>query len=306
MIIDGMHLRSVDLNLLVVLDALLDEASVTRAANRLGLSQPAASSALERCRRLFGDPLLERSGTGMRLTHRAESLRSPLRQLLDDTRTILTPADTPLDQLQQTVRLVVGDFPAILLLPLLVGRLAKTAPGIDLVAMGWSGADAALEALGRGDIDLALSVFPVVEPDFRRETLLNETYVVAMREGHPAAAAFDLDAWLEWPHVLVSGGGRTQGPLDAALTRIDRRRRVAVSVHSFMLVPPLLVASDMIAMLPRGVVDHVGGLTAFDPPMPIDGFPLHLAWHRRRANDPAVMHVAGLVREAMNDLFRRP
>ena len=301
-----MHLRSVDLNLLVILDALLDEAHVTRAASRLGLSQPATSSALDRCRALFGDPLLERSGAGMRLTHRAEALKAPLRAVLEETRDLLAPVDVPLDQLRQTVRFVVDDFTAAILAPRLMARLALTAPGIDLVIESWRSSENALEALGRGDTDLALSVFPRVEPDFRRELLGEQTYAVAMRRGHPAAEDFDLDRWLAWPHVLVSGTGQTRGALDAALTRLDRVRRVAVTLPGFALVPPMLATTDLIAMLPSGVAATLGAehdLLFFPPPIPVEGFPLHLAWHRRRAHDPAIVHVAGLVRELTQDLF---
>lgn len=301
-----MHLRSVDLNLLVILDALLDEAHVTRAAARLGLSQPATSSALDRCRALFGDPLLERSGAGMRLTHRAEALRAPLRSVLEETRGLLAPVDIPLAQLRQTVRFVVDDFTAAFLAPRLVARLWDTAPGIDLVIESWRSSESALEALGRGDTDLALSVFPRVEPDFRRELLGEQTYVVAMRRGHPATEGFDLDHWLAWPHVLVSGTGQTRGALDAALTRLDRVRRVAVTAPSFALVPPLLATTDLIAMLPSGVAATLGDthdLVFFPPPIPVEGFPLHLAWHRRRAHDPAIVHVVGLVRDLAQDLF---
>lgn len=301
-----MHLRSVDLNLLVILDALLDEAHVTRAAARLGLSQPATSSALDRCRALFGDPLLERSGPSMRLTHRAEALKAPLRAVLEETRDLLSPVDVPLDRVRQTVRFVVDDFTAAFLAPPLVARLAKTAPGVDLVIESWRSAENALEALGRGDTDLALSVFPRVEPDFRRELLGEQTYVVAMRRGHPAAEGFDLDHWLAWPHVLVSGTGQTRGALDAALTRLDRARRVAVTAPSFAMVPPLLATTDLIAMLPSGVAAMAASqhdLAFFQPPIPVEGFPLHLAWHRRRAHDPAIVHVASLVRELTQGLL---
>jgi DNA-binding transcriptional LysR family regulator len=300
-----MHLRSVDLNLLVVLDAVLEEAHVSRAAMRLGLSQPATSSALDRCRQLFADPLLERAGAGMRLTHKAEGLRGPLRDLLEETRALLTPTDTPLDRLQQSVRLVMGDFPAMLLAPPLVGRLAATAPGVDLVLQNWRGAERALEALGRGDADLALSVFPAVEPDFYRESLLDEHYVVAMRRGHPAEAGFDLDRWLAYPHVMVSGEGRTRGPLDGVLAKIGRSRRVAMVAPSFALVPKVLAASDLIAMLPSQVAaaESEVDLAVFDPPLPVEGFTLHLAWRHRRGADPGVAHVAALIRSLAREIL---
>jgi DNA-binding transcriptional LysR family regulator len=104
----------------------------------------------------------------------------------------------------------------------------------------------------------------------------------------------------------VSGTGQTRGALDAALARLDRVRRVAVTVPGFSLVPPLLATTDLISMLPSGVVAALGDthdLIFLAPPIPVEGFPLHLAWHRRRAHDPAVVHVADLVRDLSHGLF---
>ncbi|MFC7553310.1 LysR family transcriptional regulator [Pseudoroseomonas wenyumeiae] len=159
-----MNLRGVDLNLLVILDALLQEAHVSRAAARLNLSQPATSSALDRCRHLFQDPLLERAGSRMRLTPKAEALRQPLRQVLEDMAAVLEAPAPPLSALQQTVRLVMADHPATLAAPALHAALARSAPGLTLVLLPWLSAAAALEALERGSADLAVSVFPAPAP----------------------------------------------------------------------------------------------------------------------------------------------
>ncbi|ERI13640.1 LysR family transcriptional regulator [Brucella intermedia] len=112
-----MNLRSIDLNLLVVLDALLDEAHVGRAANRVGLSQPAASAALQRCRELFGDELLERGRGTMRRTVRAESLRAPLKSLLAGITELVDPSEPPLEEIRQSLRLSMADYPALFALP---------------------------------------------------------------------------------------------------------------------------------------------------------------------------------------------
>jgi DNA-binding transcriptional LysR family regulator len=294
-----MNLRGIDLNLLVVLDALLQEAHVSRAAARLNLSQPATSSALDRCRQLFRDPLLERAGSRMRLTPKAEALRQPLRQVLQDMAAVLGAPDPPLSALRQTVRVVMADHPAIIAAPALHAALAGSAPGIDLVLLPWLGAAAALEALERGRADLAVSVFPMPGPDFRREELLREDYRVVMRQDHPAAAGFGLGPWLAWPHVLVSASGTTQGALDEALARHGLRRRVGMVVPSFLMVPPLLAGSTLIAMLPSRCLPSGAGWAVFPPPLPVEGFPLHLAWHRRRDGDAGVRHVAALLREAL-------
>jgi DNA-binding transcriptional LysR family regulator len=296
-----MNLRSIDLNLLVVLDALLDEAHVSRAADRLGLSQPATSSALERCRYLFDDPLLERGKGLMRLTPKAESLRVPLKNILSDVTAIIQPPAVDLMTLRQTVRVVMADLPAIIVAGPLHKQLAKTAPGINLVVQPWHGASEALDALAKGTIDLASSVFPAADVSFRRKELLWVRYLVLMRKDHPAAKEFNLEAWLAYPHVMVSGRGDTRGALDDVLMGIGRTRRVGVVVPSFLMVAPLLAGSDLIAMLPSRCIpaDSADDLAVFEPPIEVAGFPLHLSWHVRRDADPAVQHVAALIQNIL-------
>ncbi len=299
-----MNLRSIDLNLLVILDALLDEAHVSRAAERIGLSQPAASSALDRCRQLFRDRLLERGQGGMVLTPKAQALAGPVKEVLGGVAALLGPRESDLATLRQTVRLVMADYPAAVIAPALRARLAVSAPGITLAILPWHGAAAALEGLGRGTVDLAVSVFPAADADFTRRELLRESYLVAMRRDHPAAETFDLDAWLADPHVLVSGRGEARTPVDEALARIGRARRIGMIVPSFSLVPPLLAGSDLLALLPSRCLPSSSqtGLVAHPPPIPVEGFPLHIAWHKRRASDPATRHVAALVEDLIGQL----
>jgi DNA-binding transcriptional LysR family regulator len=290
-----MNLRSLDLNLLVVLEALLDEAHVSRAADRLGLSQPAASAALQRCRHLFRDELLERGRGTMRLTPKAEALRAPLKSLLAGVTDLIDPREIPLANIRKTLRITMADYPALFVIVPLQQELQRSAPGVDLVIQPWHGADAARQALVDGTSDLAISVFPHVEDDLHRKELLTENYVIGMRTGHPAAEAFDLDAWLAYPHILVSGRGDTRTPLDAELSRRGLSRRVGLVVPNFQMVPALLQNSDLIAMLPSRVSAEAGNLRFFAPPIPVPSFPLHLAWHRRRATDTVLQHVAAIL-----------
>lgn len=296
-----MNLRTLDLNLLVVLDALLEEAHVSRAAVRLGLSQPAVSAALQRCRLLFRDDLLERGRGTMRLTPRAEALRGPLAAVLADVRALVDPPEQPLAELRQTVRILMADSPALLMIARLQRRLAPVAPGIDLVIGPWHGAEAAQAALLAGTADLAVSVLPPLPAEFHRETLLGEHYVVAMRRDHPAADRFDRAAWLAFPHILVSGRGPTRSPVDEALAGLGLARRVGLVVPGFQMVPALLASSDMIALLPSRCVPADAGLVQFPPPVPVAGFDLHLAWHRRRSGDRAVRTVATALAAILSD-----
>lgn len=296
-----MNLRSVDLNLLVVLDALIEECHVSRAASRLGLSQPATSSALERCRHLFHDPLLERRRGSMQLTPKAEALRLPIRNLLAEITVMVDPPHATLGDLTQTIRITMADYPAIVVINDLHERLMKTAPGIDIIVQPWHGAAAALEGLLKGTIDLAASVFPSADPSIHREELLQEHYTVVMRAEHPARKDFNLERWLGYPHVIVSGRGEKHGALDAALSERGLTRRVGVVVPSFSMVPSLLEGSNLIAMLPSRCVpsDSGGRFALLVPPIQIEGFPLHMAWHTRRGHDIGLQHVIEIVRELL-------
>ena len=290
-----MNLRSLDLNLLVILDALLDEAHVSRAADRLGLSQPATSAALQRCRELFRDDLLERGRGTMYLAPKAETLRAPLKSLLAGLTELVDPPQVRLADIRQVLRISMTDYPALLVVPPLQQELQRSAPGIDLVIQPWHGADAARVALIDGSSDLAVSVFPPAEDDLHRQEVMVEHYVVAMRARHPAAKAFNLKTWLAYPHVLVSGRGDNRSPLDAELASRHLSRRIGLVVPTFQMVPSLLRGSNMIAMLPSRVVADFSGLVSFPPPIKAAGFSLHLAWHRRRAKDAALQHVATIL-----------
>ncbi|PQA88070.1 LysR family transcriptional regulator [Hyphococcus luteus] len=296
-----MNLRSIDLNLLVVLDALLEEAHVSRAAARIGLSQPAASNALERCRHIFADPLLERRKGGMALTPKAESLRAPLKDALAGLSAVLTQPETDLTTLDQTVRLIMADLPAAIIAGALYARLAETAPNLSLAIHPWRSAGAALDALEAGTSDLAVSAIPEPGKHLRREELLREHYVVAMRREHPAAGDFSLARWLAFPHLVISAEGRMHGALDEALARRKLERHIGASVPSFTLAADIVLKTDLIGMLPSRAVpfEQRNEFAVFDPPIPVDGFALHLAWHARRDQDLATQHVGALIRKLL-------
>lgn len=291
-----MNLRDVDLNLLVVLDVLLEERQVVSAARRLGIAQPSASAALERARKLFDDPLLVRVGRGMELTSRGLALRGPIRDIIERTQTLLDRAPAELATVERVVRLVCSDIPAVTLLKAMWRRLERTAPGIRLVLLQWRDSDQVLDALARDQADLAISLLPQTGIGFRRTVLSQQDYCVAMRRDHPASARFDLDQWLSFPQVIVSSRAAMRTPLDDRLALLGRARHVAMSVPSLMMVPMLLADSDLMAMLPRYCKHMYPDLHYCDPPLPVEGFPLHLATAVRNDRDIAVHYVAKLIR----------
>ena len=300
-----MNLRSVDLNLLVVLGVLLEEAHVSRAATRLGMSQSAVSNALERCRGLFGDPLLVKFGTGMHLTAKAERMREPIAALLADANAIFDIKQPPLSELRGAVRITMADILNAVLAPALLAAVTASAPGVDLIVQPWVSRAEAVAALVGGRSDIVIQVLSdLIGSDLHAEALLRQEYVVLMRKGHPASEAFDLDAWLAWPHVVVSASGRSVGALDAPLARIGRERGVGVVVPNFLVVADLLRASNMIAMLPELFARPTWseGLVVRPPAIAVDGLTLKIARHRRRGDRRAIPFIAEQIRSALTCL----
>ena len=298
-------LRAFDLNLLVTLDALLTEANVTRAAQRLHLSQSAVSGQLARLRQLFDDPLLvpADSGRGMTPTARALELAAPVRAALEQLAGIVRgPAAFDAATAQRTFQVAASDLStAVLGLPL-AGRLAHAAgPVVRLAFRVADGARIAAQ-LQEGEVDLLIGSERMVPPHLRARLLFDEHFVMVQRKGHPRGPLPpDLDAYCALRHVLVStSGGSLHGFMDEHLQALGRSRNVVLSVQSFALVPGLLCRSDHVATVPsRLAALHADVLDTVPLPFDAQGFSLYAAWHPRFHADPAlawlreqIVHVA--------------
>lgn len=300
------NFRTVDLNLLGQLNVLLQERHVTRSAARVGMTQSAMSNALDRSRHLFDDPLLMRVGPEMRLTPRAQSLAPQLSALMAQVEIILRPEPEDIRQISQTVRLLMAHVMAVMLGPALYKRVQETAPGVNLTIQAWNGSNEALRELEKGEIDLALSTFTGLGPNLRCLNVVEETFVVIMRQGHPAAQDFDIDRWLAWPHLIFSGHGETRDQIDDLLQSMGRGRRVAMVAPSYSMAAALVAESDLIGLTPRAAIadEWKTRLAIFEPPIPLPGITMQLAWHARADGDLAIRHVAGLVQDILTPIIR--
>lgn len=298
------HLYSQDLSLLVVLQVLLEERSVTRAARRLGRSQPATSRALQRLRELLDDPLFVREGLELRPTPRAESLRGALEQALTtlDARVLAPDVFDPATD-DREIRIVVADFAEGMLLPKPLALLSRRAPRIDVVLVatpvGWSNEDAL-----RNEAHLAVLPISDGSGSIRAVSVGHEDFVVLMRPDHPAAGALDLATYAALPHLLVAPRGTPGGIVDTALAAHGLERRVAVRTRHFQTAPEIVAETDLVVTLPRRFAEVVAarlGLLTCEPPLSIPGFDLKVAWHERWQHDPGHRWVRELVATSLRD-----
>lgn len=285
-----MDIRNVDLNLLVALDALLAERSVSRAAVRLHLSQPAASALLARLRGLFGDPLLLRSARGMLPTPRALELLGPVRQVLDAIDAIVQPrAAFDAASAAHTFTLSASDYVEYTLLPQLVDYLERKAPGVRLEVRPLD-LQLVAKQMESGDVDLCITALQNAAAGLHVRALYAERIVSVVRRDHPGVGArLTLDKFCSLEHiqVLVRGSGFSTR-IDEALAALGRKRRARLAVPHFLLVPEIVARSDMISALPERLArGYANRLRILEPPLDIAGFTVGEMWHERNQRDPA-------------------
>lgn len=286
-----MDLRRYDLNLLVVLETLLDEGSVTAAARRLNLSQSAVSAALDRLRAMFSDPLLVRVGNGMQPTPLARSLQGPIKTALASVSLALAlPQRFDPARARVNIRLGITDYVGLMMLPAVYATLAREAPGITLELLPRPVEDS-VSRIVSGEIDLAPIVDPPEGRDLFNAPLIEESFVCAMRTGHPLARArLTVARLVEHPHLAVTAHLGAAKLVERAFAERGLRRRVPVSVAGFATSFALLADSDLIAIIPGRIARQQAarfGLVIRPTPLPIPSYTLSVIWHQRTAHDPA-------------------
>ncbi|MBO9697799.1 MAG: LysR family transcriptional regulator [Sphingopyxis sp.] len=284
------NLRGVDLNLLVILDALLAERHVSRTASRLNMSQPAVSHALARLRHLFDDPLLIRRDGRLVPSAKAIEIVPALTAALRQVRELLGPGGFDPAKEQRTFRLAMSDYGSAVILPDLLQMLRREAPGIDLV-ITQSSRDSMLRLVLDGDCDLALGVFPELPERLETEQLFIEKFAcLADRGSLNGRDRLDIDTYLARPHVLVAMKDEPSAEIDVALHAIGRTRRLAATLPHWGNAPRLIQGTDLVLTVARKALalhERDPALVVFEPPFSIPPFPFVQVWHERRTRDSA-------------------
>jgi DNA-binding transcriptional LysR family regulator len=282
---------ALDLNLLVVLDVVLEEGSVSRAAARLNMSVPAVSRALGRLRAALGDPLMVRSGRGLQPTAAALDLKPRVRALVDQARALLDTGTAAPRALARTFTVLAPPEAIASAGALLLDRIAAEAPDVKLRFLTAGPATAEAEAVRDGTADLTISVNAGKHADLHAQGLVREPLTAAVRTGHDLAAGpVTPQRFAAWPHVMTSRRGRLASSLDTVLAELGHPRTVACCVPDFLASLHLASTTDLVAIAPARLVARFGtalGVTPIEAPVPLRHLRVSQLWHPRHHHDPA-------------------
>ena len=288
-----MKFRQLDLNLLKVFDVVMAERNLTRAADRLAMTQPAVSHALKRLRESLGEDLFVRQAYGMRPTLRAESLWPEVRTTLARLQNLLAPPEYRAELQEQTFRVAMADATAALVLPGLVAQFEELRALANVQVLPLTTRDPR-GLLEQGEADFAVGYFPAAaaalraqgtQAAIRQQRLYESEYVCVMRHDHPLAGqALDLDTFCAAHHLLVSFSGRPHGFVDEALAALQRSRRIMLTVNQFFTAGRIVSQSDLLTVLPSAFVEVTGyahRLVEKPLPMAVGQVQVDMFWHLR-------------------------
>lgn len=284
--------RPLELNLLPVFEALVLERSVTRAAVRLHVSQPAVSRALGRLRAHFGDPLFLRTAKGMEPTPRALEIAEGVASALQSLREATMPRSAINHRTAaRTLRVSLSDYESLILLPKVFSRIAEEAPGIRLAVVR-SAPEQARKALASGEIDLFVGQQRAGTNPFYSQELFAEPFACLVRRDHPfASRSPTLARYCSSRHILIfpAGTGAMRGMVDRALQKKGHSRSVVLSMPHFLAAPHMLEAGNAVLTLPLGaalIYERLLRLKRFRPPLQIEPYSVAMLWHQRQHVDP--------------------
>ena len=293
-----MSLRKIDLNLLVVLDALIEERSVCKAALRIGLSQSATSHALGRLRAILEDDLLVRTASGMEPTARAMQLTARMRPALQEIESTLAPDRFDPATADCKFIMAVETYETIGMLAPFVDRIRDEAPTVDMIVRSGS-EDAIYDDIDKCRADIAIGAFRALPDRFMTRYLLSDDYVCVMRSDHKLAARpMNMQTFLSTPHLFVSMSGAMFDAVDEELAAKGLQRRIAFRLPHGLAAVVALSRSDMIAVVSRQAAQlftQVAPLVAVAPPLPISSVKFRLVWNRRLHANAAHQWLRNLV-----------
>jgi LysR family transcriptional regulator, nod-box dependent transcriptional activator len=303
-----MDLGGLDLNLLVALDALLSERNVTRAAQRVGLSQPGMSNALARLRKQCGDPLLVRRGAALVPTPRAEALAGPVREALELIRAAVeeSPRFDPARD-RRSFRVSCSDYSVLMVIGPMLRTLSAEAPGIAVeVLPRLADAD---RALRDADVDLVIEPTEIMgQTDLPGTRLWEDRWVCCVWEDNARVGErMTLEDFTALGHIIYSmgGGGQPVALPDLALNRLGVPRRVEFSVESFLLAPFLMQGTELVALVParaEAFLRRTGSIRLLEPPVHLPIFVETLWWHPRATADPGHAWLRARIEDVAADL----
>jgi DNA-binding transcriptional LysR family regulator len=300
-----MNLRDLDLNLLVVFNQLLLDRSVSVAADKLGLTQPAISNALKRLRTVLNDELFLRTSRGMEPTPYALHLAEPVVYALNTLQSALIHRDSfdPASS-QRTFNLAMTDIGEIYFMPPLMEALAKRAPGIRINTVRPHRGNLK-EDMESGTVDLAAGPLPDLQTGFFQRRLFRHRYVCMFRKGHPAATSpMSLQQFTELEHVGVVPENTGHTDVDGLLDKAGIKRLIRLKVPHFIAVGPILQTTDLIATVPQRFADRVQdafGLETSPHPARLPDIAINLFWHAKFNRDPASLWLRQLLVELFSD-----
>ncbi|HZR87671.1 MAG TPA: LysR family transcriptional regulator [Bradyrhizobium sp.] len=301
-----MNLTALDLNLLVTLDALLKEASVSRAALRIGLSQPATSHALQRLRELVGDPLLVRNGARMELTPRALALRAPLAETLEQVRALFVADAFDAARSERQFRLMMPDLAVELLMPRLMEKITKAAPHVRIDVVPWRG-PAIFHAEFARTIDLVISIGNAFK-GFHRQLLYTDADALAVRRGHPIGTRLSKrESFLNARHVAVIIRGQNEDLIDTWLRAKGIERHVALVVPGYIEALHVTARTDLVAFVPRRLIAALSrqlSLKTVAPPLDPGIDEQYMFYPTRAQMDPGSIWLRRLMQETGRELER--
>ena len=296
-----MNLAQIDLNLLVVFDALMSERQVTRAGERLGLSQPATSNALARLRHLTHDSLFVRTNAGLQPTPVAIALARQIQPALHHIQLALSPEPPFAPGTSDRVfTLGMTDYVEFVLLPPLLHALETVAPHVKIQVKAGD-RQHLLGLLDTGDIDVACGLFPEQIAWHEQQQLFREQYVCVCRRHHPIIGdSLSLDDYLATSHLLVSIKEDRVGRVDQLLAGQGLSRRVTLSLPHFLVVPAILARTNLMATLAKRVANEFAAdprLKILPCPLPLDGFAVSMRWHQSTRNHASYRWLRAMLAE---------